>query len=336
MIVPSAHADAMARQSRIVVPDLPHHVTQRGNRRQPLFVEPGDDALDRDLMAERCRANAVAGWAYCLTPNPVDPILVPSNPDGLATALGEAHRPGPQAATRRFFASQVLDIGSPRRKSGVPAVAPRLKRSAAKVLRCALPIFGALPTFSLRPLTRGQAFDGPPDVASGRQAGPEGECDESREIHRAGARVRPERAVAGAAGKPPAVHPPACAQGPAGRRARPGGRSDRPRRRQFARRAGPDRIGARQAAQGRGRRRRPALSRPRHGAHFRHGRAHRREGGQLVRHRRAAAAGGGDGKEERGGTHPQPSRRDAADAQRRDRDPAQGPHRQLGERRERL
>ena len=31
----------MARLSRIVLPDTPHHVTQRGNRRQKLFLERG-------------------------------------------------------------------------------------------------------------------------------------------------------------------------------------------------------------------------------------------------------------------------------------------------------
>jgi len=82
----------MARLSRIVVPDLPHHVTQRGNRRQPLFAAPGDYALYRDLLAERCQANGVACWAYCLMPNHVHLILVPSRPDGLAKAVGEAHR----------------------------------------------------------------------------------------------------------------------------------------------------------------------------------------------------------------------------------------------------
>ncbi len=82
----------MARLSRIVVPDLPHHVTQRGNRRRVLFVEPADCELYRDLLAERCRANAVSCWAYCLMPNHVHLILVPSRPDGLAKAVGEAHR----------------------------------------------------------------------------------------------------------------------------------------------------------------------------------------------------------------------------------------------------
>ncbi len=82
----------MARLSRIVIPDVPHHVTQRGNRRQALFTEPGDTALYRDLLAERCRFNRVSCWAYCLMPNHVHLILTPSTPDGLSRAVGEAHR----------------------------------------------------------------------------------------------------------------------------------------------------------------------------------------------------------------------------------------------------
>ena len=82
----------MARLSRITVPGLPHHVTQRGNRRQALFAEPGDYALYRDLLAERCRANGVACWAYCLMPNHVHLILAPRTPEGLGRALGKAHR----------------------------------------------------------------------------------------------------------------------------------------------------------------------------------------------------------------------------------------------------
>ena len=59
----------MARLSRITVAGLPHHLTQRGNRRRPLFAEPGDYALYRDLLAERCRANGVACRAYRLRTN---------------------------------------------------------------------------------------------------------------------------------------------------------------------------------------------------------------------------------------------------------------------------
>ena len=83
---------SMARIARITVPGLPHHVTQRGNRRQPLFVEPEDYALYRDLLAERCKANGVACWAYCLMPNHVHLILAPATAEGLSRAVGEAHR----------------------------------------------------------------------------------------------------------------------------------------------------------------------------------------------------------------------------------------------------
>jgi REP-associated tyrosine transposase len=82
----------MARLSRIVIPDIPHHVTQRGNRRQKLFSEPGDYALYRDLLAERCEKNGVCCWAYCLMPNHVHLILAPATRDGLSRAVGEAHR----------------------------------------------------------------------------------------------------------------------------------------------------------------------------------------------------------------------------------------------------
>jgi REP-associated tyrosine transposase len=82
----------MARLARVVVPTLPHHVTQRGNRRQPIFFDKGDYALYRDLLAERCERSGVACWAYCLMPNHVHLILVPTTEEGLASALGETHR----------------------------------------------------------------------------------------------------------------------------------------------------------------------------------------------------------------------------------------------------
>ena len=39
--------------------------------------------LYRDLLAERCRANRVACWAYCLMPNHVHLIMTPSTADGI-------------------------------------------------------------------------------------------------------------------------------------------------------------------------------------------------------------------------------------------------------------
>ncbi len=82
----------MARLARVVAAGLPHHVTQRGNRRQPVFFGDGDYETYLQLLAAGCGAAKVAVWAYCLMPNHVHLILVPSDTDGLRAALGEAHR----------------------------------------------------------------------------------------------------------------------------------------------------------------------------------------------------------------------------------------------------
>jgi putative transposase len=58
----------MSRQPRVVVPELPHHVTQRGNRGAPIFFEAGDEQVYLDLLARECRRREVEIWAYCLCP----------------------------------------------------------------------------------------------------------------------------------------------------------------------------------------------------------------------------------------------------------------------------
>src|SRR5260370_24816381 len=82
----------MSRIGRFVVPDLPHHVTQRGNRREPVFCAGADYALYRDLLHEACARETVAVWSYCLMPNHVHLILAPATAEGLGRALGKAHR----------------------------------------------------------------------------------------------------------------------------------------------------------------------------------------------------------------------------------------------------
>ncbi len=82
----------MARLARVVVPGIPHHVTQRGNRGLETFLREEDYATYRGLLAERTREAGVAVWAYCLMPNHVHLIMVPPDADGLRAALGETHR----------------------------------------------------------------------------------------------------------------------------------------------------------------------------------------------------------------------------------------------------
>lgn len=82
----------MPRLARIVIPGTPYHVTQRGNRRQPTFFEDGDFTLYRDLLAEAARRAGTSVWSYCLMPNHVHLIVVPSHKDGLRMTFADAHR----------------------------------------------------------------------------------------------------------------------------------------------------------------------------------------------------------------------------------------------------
>ncbi len=67
-------------------------MTQRGNRREKTFFEEGDYALYRDLLAESSGRAKCAVWAYCLMPNHVHVILVPSDDDGLRRTFADLHR----------------------------------------------------------------------------------------------------------------------------------------------------------------------------------------------------------------------------------------------------
>ena len=82
----------MARLARVVAAGVPHHVTQRGNRRQQTFFSDDDYGAYVDLLAQGCRAAGVEVWGYCLMPNHVHLILTPSDEGGLRAALAETHR----------------------------------------------------------------------------------------------------------------------------------------------------------------------------------------------------------------------------------------------------
>ncbi len=82
----------MARLARIVIPQVPHHITQRGNRRLPVFFSDDDRREYLRLVAEAADAAGTSCLAWCLMDNHVHLILVPQSEDGLRATLGEAHR----------------------------------------------------------------------------------------------------------------------------------------------------------------------------------------------------------------------------------------------------
>ncbi|OHB75075.1 MAG: transposase [Planctomycetes bacterium RBG_16_59_8] len=82
----------MARIARVVMPGVPHHVVQRGNRRQETFFRDKDYRTYLQLMSEWCGKHHVDIWAYCLMPNHIHLIAVPQQEEGLRLGIGEAHR----------------------------------------------------------------------------------------------------------------------------------------------------------------------------------------------------------------------------------------------------
>src|ERR1039457_4648143 len=82
----------MPRIARVIVAGIPHHVTQRGNRRMTTFFHDEDYKAYISLLAEWCKKFGVEIWAYCLMPNHVHLIAVPEFEDGLRRGIGEAHR----------------------------------------------------------------------------------------------------------------------------------------------------------------------------------------------------------------------------------------------------
>jgi putative transposase len=92
----------MARLAREVIPGVPHHVTQRGNRRQTTFFEQVDYERYLRLAAEFTREFAIEVLAWCLMPNHVHIVLTPPSAEALRRAIGEWHRRYTRGINDRF------------------------------------------------------------------------------------------------------------------------------------------------------------------------------------------------------------------------------------------
>jgi putative transposase len=81
----------MPRTARIVIPGVAHHVIQRGNRQQRLFMTHGDCRRYVDMLADACAQHAVRCLAWCLMPNHVHLALVPPAADDLRSVMSSVH-----------------------------------------------------------------------------------------------------------------------------------------------------------------------------------------------------------------------------------------------------
>jgi len=81
----------MPRSARIVIPGIPHHVMQRGNRRQNVFFSDDDKSYYLRLLRKWGNIAGLAIWAYCLMDNHVHFVAVPLWTTSLAAAFGQTH-----------------------------------------------------------------------------------------------------------------------------------------------------------------------------------------------------------------------------------------------------
>jgi len=78
----------------VVAPGVPHHVTQRGNRRHKHFFAKRTYKAYLHLMAGWCSRWKAEVWAYCLSLmlNHVHLIAVPPSKETLTGAIAKVHR----------------------------------------------------------------------------------------------------------------------------------------------------------------------------------------------------------------------------------------------------
>ena len=73
----------MARLPRLSIPGYTHHVIQRGNNRQPIFLNDADRQRMLDLLLEQSTKNKVAIHAYVLMDNHFHLLVTPESDQGL-------------------------------------------------------------------------------------------------------------------------------------------------------------------------------------------------------------------------------------------------------------
>jgi len=87
----SATLADVARLARVIIVDVAHHVTQRGNARQFILASDADRAVYLDLLGRYSDLHHLSLLGYCLMSNHVHLIVVPRRANALALALKHTH-----------------------------------------------------------------------------------------------------------------------------------------------------------------------------------------------------------------------------------------------------
>ena len=92
----------MPRLPRLVLPGFPHHLTQRGNRRQNVFFEDPDQQYFWDLLSRYSTLHGVEIWSYCLMRNHFHLVALPHSRSGLSSCLHDLDGRYAQYVNRKY------------------------------------------------------------------------------------------------------------------------------------------------------------------------------------------------------------------------------------------
>ena len=81
----------MPRTARIVIPDIPHHITQRGNNKQDVFFVDDDRRFYLSLLKKHTEQYGLEILGYCLMSNHIHLIARPNDKSSIAKAIGITH-----------------------------------------------------------------------------------------------------------------------------------------------------------------------------------------------------------------------------------------------------
>ena len=127
----------MPRLARSVFAQVPHHITQRGNRRDPVFFDDEDRHAYLNWLSEYASKNEVEVLAYCLMTNHIHLVAVPRTEDSLQQTLKPLHMRYAQHINRSHGWKGHLWQG---RFFSTPCMKPNFGRqfSMSSAIRCVL------------------------------------------------------------------------------------------------------------------------------------------------------------------------------------------------------
>lgn len=104
----------MPRIGRIVLPNYPHHVVQRGHNRQVVFAEAEDYQRYLSTLREFIEEYGVLVYAFCLMTNHVHLLLAPHDSSGIGQLIKTGRTPNspsqPARRPKRFSLGRALQV----------------------------------------------------------------------------------------------------------------------------------------------------------------------------------------------------------------------------------